>query len=348
MVYPATGQLTLTQRSLDLQGGRNRSDSVQAAGPSELPVLALPLTMAAHLRDAVGLTAGHFNGKIDRPRLYAEPLLPDALMSRCERVIPDAGDPALVAAWDFSVGTETETVHGRSANGLHGVLRQLPTRAMTGANWTGRTHSWTEAPAEYGAIQFHEDDMIDAGWSPDLTMTIPADWHSGYYALRLRATRADGVAVESYVPFFVRAPVGKPAAKVAVVAATATYLAYANQALRLDQPHAESMLEGLMTLSLDDVYLQEHRELGQSTYDTHSDGSGWCYSSAARPILNMRPCGNTFNYGNDTHLLDWLEAQGITYDVVTDEDIHHHGAQVLSPMRASSPFRIRSTSRSGC
>ncbi len=289
------------------------------------------LTIAAHLRDPDGRTTAHLNGKIDRPRLYAAPLSPEALQLLCERVVPDLADPLLVAAWDFSVGMETETIHDRSPNGLHGVLRHMPTRAMTGANWTGRTQSWTEAPDQYGAIQFHDDDMLDCGWSPDLQVTIPADWRSGFHALRLRATRQDGVAVESYVPFFVRAPIGKPRARVAVVAATATFLAYANQALRLDQTHAESMLEGLMVLSLDDVYLQEHRELGLSTYDTHSDGSGWCYSGAARPILNMRPRGNTFNYVNDTHLLDWLEAQGIEYDVVTDEDIHHHGAQVLSP-----------------
>jgi N,N-dimethylformamidase len=331
VVYPATGTLAVTQVSLDRQGGRDRSESVQAVGPTGAPHQALPLTMAAHFQDAAGLTAGHFNGKIDRPRLYAAPLSPEALQLLCERTVPDATDPNLVAAWDFSVGMNSEMIHDRSANGLHGVLRQMPTRAVTGANWTGRTQSWTEAPAEYGAILFHDDDMIDAGWTPDLALTIPADWRSGYYALRLRATRPDGAAVESYVPFFIRAPLGKPRAKLAVVASTATYLAYANQALRLDQPHAESMLEGLMVLSLDDVYLQEHRELGLSTYDTHADGSGWCYSSAARPILNMRPRGNTFNYVNDTHLLDWLEAEGIDYDVITDEDIHHHGAQTLSP-----------------
>jgi N,N-dimethylformamidase len=331
VVYPATGTLTVTQVSLDRQGGRDRSDSVQAAGPTDAPHLALPLTMAAHFQGAAGLTAGHFNGKIDRARLYAEPLSAEALQLRCERTVPDATDPNLVAAWDFSVGMNSETIHDRSANGLHGVLRQMPTRAVTGANWTGRTQSWTEAPAEYGAIQFHDDDMIDAGWQPDLGLTIPADWRSGFYALRLTATRPDGVAVESHVPFFIRAPLGKPRAKLAVVASTATFLAYANQALRLDQSHAESMLEGLMVLSLDDVYLQEHRELGLSTYDTHSDGSGWCYSSAARPILNMRPRGNTFNYVNDTHLLDWLESEGIDYDVIIDEDIHHHGAQTLSP-----------------
>jgi N,N-dimethylformamidase len=175
--------------------------------------------------------------------------------------------------------------------------------------------------------------MAEAGWSPDLQLRLPPDTRSGFWALRLRARENSPDPVESYVPFFVRAPLGKPKAKLAFVAATATFLAYANSALRLDQIHAEAMLEGLIQLSRDDVYLQEHRELGLSTYDTHADGSGWHVSTAQRPILNMRPRGNTFNYVNDTHILDWLEHHGIDYDVITDEDIHRHGAQVLSPYR---------------
>jgi N,N-dimethylformamidase len=320
------GVLRVFQVTLDRQAGRDSSASVEAEGPRATSwPSGLALTLAA------GATKGHFNGKVDRPRVYAAPLNETALRALCEVVRPDAGDPALIAAWDFSIGISGSEITDRSANGLHGRLHQLPARAMTGANWTARTHSWTEAPEEYGAIHFHDDDMADCGWSPDFSLTVPADWRSGFYALRLRAQAPDGEPVESYVPFFVRTPVGQARTRVAFVAATATYLAYANSALRLDQIHAEAMLEGLIVLSRDDVYLQEHRELGLSTYDTHSDGSGWCYSTAARPILNMRPRGNTFNYVNDTHLLDWLEAEKIDYDVITDEDIHHHGAQVLRP-----------------
>ncbi len=220
-----------------------------------------------------------------------------------------------------------------SANRLHGKLRQMPARGMTGTNWDGSSDRWTERPDQYGAIHFHSDDMADAEWTPNLDFTIPQDWRSGFYALRLRAHPPGAEAVESFVGFFVRADLAKPRAPLAFVASTATFLAYANSALRLDQVHAEAMLEGLLTLSRDDLYLQEHRELGLSTYDTHADGSGWCISSAKRPILNMRPRGNVFNYGNDTHLIDWLEETGQDYDIVTDDDIHRHGLQVLKPYR---------------
>jgi N,N-dimethylformamidase len=333
---PAAGRITLTQSSLDAQAGRDTGCTATAQAPEGIAWPAsTALTIAAHALEAGAAprTAGHFDGKIDRPRLLSAARDTPALRALAENLAPDPADPDLIAAWDFSRDMSTDTVRDLSANRLDGTLRHMPMRAATGANWDGRAVQWTEAPHLYGAVHFHSDDMHDAGWSPDLRLTIPEDWRSGFYALRLRARQGSEDPVESFVAFFVRAPLGKPRSRLAFVASTATFLAYANSALRLDQVHAEAMLEGLIALSRDDVYLQEHRELGLSTYDTHSDGSGWCYSTARRPIINMRPRGATFNYGNDTHILDWLEENGQDYDIITDDDIHHHGAQTLSPYR---------------
>jgi len=331
---PVAGRLKLIERGLDTQAGRGGNETFEAAGPSapDWPG-EVALMIAAHAAGPgeVALGAAFYDGKIDRPRLYAAALGADGLHRLCEPREPFPADPDLIGAWDFSREISSDRVLDASAHRLHGTLRQMPTRAMTGANWDGGTDRWTEAPEQYGAIHFHSDDMADAGWSPTLQMTIPRDWRSGYYALRLRATNAEGTPVESFVAFFVRAELGKPKSRLAVVASTATYLAYANSALRLDQVHAEAMLEGLLALSMDDLYLQEHRELGLSTYDTHSDGSGWSLSTARRPILNMRPRGAVFNYGNDSHLLDWLEARGQDYDIILDDDIHRHGVQALAP-----------------
>ena len=35
---------------------------------------------------------------------------------------------------------------------------------VTGWRWDGEHHAWTQAPEHYGAIHFHDDDMVDAGW----------------------------------------------------------------------------------------------------------------------------------------------------------------------------------------
>lgn len=331
----ATGTLALSQASLDRQAGRDCTATAEAIGPSGLAWPAdVPLVMAAHCTGtdlAIPRTAAHFDGKIDRPRLYASAIPAAAMRGLCESLNPAPADPKLIAAWDFSHDIPGLKALDRSANRLHASLVHLPARGVTGANWDGSAGDWRLRPEHYGAIHFCADDMADCGWTPDFTLDIPADWPGGYYALKLSAAPPGADPVESYVGFFVRTPVGRPKAKLAVLVPTATYLAYANGALRMDQVHAESMLEGLIVLSRDDLYLQEHREIGLSTYDTHADGSGWRTSTAKRPILNLRPRGATFNYGNDTHLIDWLEEKGIAYDLVTDEDMHRQGLAVLSP-----------------
>jgi N,N-dimethylformamidase len=326
-----SGTICVMVKSLDAQSGRKRSAVVEAKGPAAIQWPSeTPMVIAAHAKDTACFAA-FYDGKIDRPRLYAEALTPDALHGFCEATMVATDDPRLIGAWNFSVDIPTEIVADMSENRLHGVLRQMPARAMTGANWDASSDRWTDQPMHYGAIHFHSDDMADAEWKPSLDITVPTDWRSGFYALRLRAQPDGAESVESFVAFFVRADLGKPRSRLAFVASTATFLAYANSALRLDQVHAEAMLEGLLTLSRDDLYIQEHRELGLSTYDTHSDGSGWCISTAKRPILNTRPRGNVFNYGNDTHLIDWFEEIGQDYDIVTDDDIHRHGVAVLKP-----------------
>ena len=323
----ADSTLSVFVASRETQAGRDRSGAWTARAAAPAWPADVALTLAAHAAapgpDPHG--AFCFDGKIDRPRLYAAALDAPGLAALIAR--SSVADPALLAAWDFSDGIPTQAIRDRSAHRRDGVLRQTPTRGMTGADWDGSTERWTEVPTQYGAIHFHSDDMADAGWAPTLRFTVPKDWRSGFYALQLRADAEN--PVESYISFFVRADLAAPRARLAFVASTATFLAYANSALRLDQVHAEAMLEGLLTLSPDDVYIQSHREVGLSTYDTHSDGSGWCISTAKRPLLSFRPRGAVFNYGNDTHLLDWLEHKQIEFDVVTDEDIHRHGVRAL-------------------
>jgi N,N-dimethylformamidase len=80
--------------------------------------------------------------------------------------------------------------------------------------------------------------------------------------------------------------------------------------------------------------MQEHTEVGLSTYDTHSDGSGVRYASRLRPVLNTAPKAHLWNFNCDTRILVWLENQGIEYDVITDEDLHEEGAALLDGYRA--------------
>jgi N,N-dimethylformamidase len=204
----------------------------------------------------------------------------------------------------------------------------LPARGMKGYNWTGEVMNWREAPEQYGAIHFHDDDLYDAGWEVDFALTVPAALKSGLYAARLKAGDE-----EEYIPFVVKPAPGKEK-KVALLLPTASYLAYANIHLTTNAALAELVVGRLVELDKQSLFLNEHREYGASCYDTHSDGSGVCYSSRLRPILNMRPKhvegagglgSSLWQFNADTHITDWLEAKGHEFDVVTDEDLHYQG-----------------------
>jgi N,N-dimethylformamidase len=288
-------------------------------------------TIAAHLRSAGATrTAGHYDGKLEAPRIARGVLTPAALRALAEPRRPGEAPAELVASWDFSRGIDGLQVEDRSANRLHGRLEQLPLRGMTGAAWSGDVHDWRLDPRQYGAIHFHSDDIHDCGWPVTITLRVPAHWRSGIHALRLRppATK-DQSHDETFVTFFVTPAAGAPKAPLVVLAATMTYLAYANSALRLYAVHFEALTERLLALTGDDVYLQEHPELGQSTYDHHVDGSGRAYSSWRRPVLNMRPRATPGNLVIDSHFIDWLEERGIAYDLITDVELDREGAGAL-------------------
>ena len=214
------------------------------------------------------------------------------------------------------------------------MLVNVPTRAVVGARWSGAEMCWRHAPRDYAAIHFHADDLGDCGWQTDFTFEVPPDLPSGAYALHLSC--AGG---EDRIPFYVLPPRGTARAPVAFLASTFTYQAYANHARGNADADYRARVEawGAYPHNPDDYPIY-----GRSTYNKHPDGSGIAFSSRLRPILTMRPGFLTFNdargsglrhYPADTHLLAWLEAKGIAFDVITDEDLHEEGVGLLAPYR---------------
>ena len=302
-----------------------------------------PFAMAAgfsHTDGERSVFHHHYNGKIDRPRLANRALDATAMATfRAYRPGPDQ-TAAAVGWWDLAAGMATTAITDLSAHRLHGETVHLPTRAMTGHNWTGHTLCAHGAPEEYGAIHFHDDDLYDSGWDVAFELRVPRRLRSGVYAARLGATSGGKAGkVEDYIPFFVRPARGKPTARVAYLAETATYMAYANFNV-LHAPESEPWASRLLVIYPDNLLAYQHDEWGKSLYETHSDGSGIAFSSRLRPITNMRPKHNSpFGlYGSslrefcaDTHLTDWLEAEGHAYDVITDEDLDAEGLELLRP-----------------
>jgi N,N-dimethylformamidase len=336
-----SGEIRLVQEPLIAYGKvDSRAEVTEVTKLKCQQVSGTALIFAAH---AVGDTgkqlacAGHYNGKIDRPRLVNRALARLEMEQLRSHEIPPALIPAVIGAWDFSKEITTEKIIDTSPHRHHGETINLPARAMTGFNWTGEEMCWRHKPEHYGAIHFHDDDLYDSGWEVDFSFTVPTGLKSGLYAAHVE-TEDD----EDFIPFVIKPERGKPSSKLVFVLPTASYLAYANEHMATDAPLAEHLTGQIAVFQPADVFLNEHREYSGSCYDSHSDGSGVCYSSRLRPILTMRPKYQSWLGGKgsslwqlnaDTHIIDWLEAMQFDYDCITDEDLHNEGYQAISSYR---------------
>jgi N,N-dimethylformamidase len=266
----------------------------------------------------------HFTGRLEDP----------AVLAGFQAALAEDALPAPLALWDFSKGIATQEIRDAGPQACHGHLVNVPTRAVCGARWSGRETNWRHAPRDYAAIHFHADDLGDCGWATDFEFEVPHDLPSGAYALRLGCA-----AGWDRLPFYVLPKRGTARPKVVFLAATFTYQAYANHARgNADAAYKDRVAAwGAYPHNADDWPLY-----GRSTYNRHPDRSGIAFSSRLRPVLTMRPGYLTFNdakgsglrhYPADSHILAWLEAKGIAFDIVTDEDLHREGAALLAPYR---------------
>lgn len=279
-------------------------------------------TYAASATSAFSRATNFFNGRIDSP------------------TISTAATNKVLAKYDFSANIPDDTILDVSGNKADGVLVNAPTRAITGHDWDGSEPDWTKAKYGYGAIHFHEDDLDDAAWETDFTVMVPAGSRSGIYAVEVKSSNGK---TSDMIVFMVRptpettAAVG---AKVALVLSTFTYLAYANE--KLGDPGRPALVDvgpgfdASSTPRTEDFNRMIRRQdLGSSNYDVHRDGSGVIFSSAKRPILNLRPGYVMWAFDRprelsaESMMIGFLERRGIPYDVLTDHDLHFDGVAAL-------------------
>ncbi len=333
------GEARVWQRAQPSYPGASRPVTAKGRASWQPAPGASYLALAAALEPAgSGRTLGgaNYNGKIEAPRVFERALTLEEAALADARPLEEA---ALVAAWDFALDTSTDRFRDLGPHRLDGRLVNLPARAMKGHGWTGEVYDWKQAPDQYGAIHFHDDDLYDCAWEPDFTLEVPADAPSGIYAARVRSGED-----EDRIPFVVRPRRGTASADALVLLPSASYLAYANEhAAAEGGGYLQALSNHLPALSAQDLLLGERPDLGYSLYDVHSDGSGVCYSSRLRPILNLAP-GVTnawvgpagtypWQFNADLPLIDWLDEMGIGYDVATDEDLEAEGLGLLERYR---------------
>ncbi len=307
VVTVEASRITIEQSTL----GRVKTNGRTVCQPcdNELAVSGFPV-VAARLCD--GLASQHFNGKIEAPAIIV--------------------DDQTVAKWDFSRDITSTT--GVATVGPDLSLINFPARAMTGSRWDGSEMNWNHKPAHYTAIHFHEDDIYDFGWKTSFTFTIPADMPSGAYVMRLKCG-----AHEDAIAFFVCPPLGRPKAKLCVLISTFTYTIYGNHARPDYDPSWCARMDAWKAYPHNPA---QYPHYGLSTYNYHSDGSGICHASHRRPLFNLRPgyltfgatpCSGLRHFQADSHLISWLHAKGIDYDLITDRELHRDGVAAIEGYR---------------
>lgn len=247
---------------------------------------------------------GDFDGKIARPRLVVD----DTTMW-----------------WDLSQDIGGRAIIDGSRHHRHGELHQLPARAVTGPTWDGSHQRWCDNPGQWDAVHFHKDDLYDAEWVTTATLELPDDLPSGIYAFRIETEHGD-----DRVPFFVRPAKDAAAGDIALLLSSATYLAYANHRMLFE---GVDFIRARHRLRPEHEYVRDHPELGRSMYEKHPDGSGVMFSSRHRPVLNLRPGADGWNFTPDTDINAFLDHLDVGHDIITDEDVHHDGFAALAPYR---------------
>ncbi len=273
------------------------------------------VVVAASLTD--GQYQDHYNGKLEAPGI---------------RTMNPHLDRAWSLSWDFARNMHSGTIDDNEARNLPLTLHNHPTRAMTGSLWSGDEMCWRHAAAQYAAIHFHDDDLVDFRWQDTFSFTIPDDMPSGVYVMRV----SDGEH-EDALPIFVCAPTGRPGNRICMLVPTFTYAIYGNHARPDWHAGWQQRIKDWNTYPYNPA---QYPGYGLSTYNYHSDGSGICHASHLRPLFNLRPGYNTFgeshcsglrHFQADSHLWAWLDAMKLGFDVITDRELHDKGVDCIAP-----------------
>ena len=252
------GDLTLTQTPRAPLGDAGEARTKAPRPPAGAPEVFL----AALPSEGDGTGRLHYNGKLERPAIRRP-----------------APSNATLAAWDFSIGIPTQSAIDTGPHAAHARLLNLPTRAMTGSNWTGAVHDWKAAPDQYGAIHFHDDDQGPLGWSESVCLSVPPDWPSGFYAAHI-----SNDAGEDYIPFIVRPR--QPQAEVALLVPTFSYQVYG---CFVRPGRGAEIAERAAAWGALRETPDMNPQFGLSCYNEHSDGSGVSLVTQFRPMLDTRP-----------------------------------------------------------
>jgi hypothetical protein len=170
-------------------------------------------------------------------------------------------------------------------------------------------------------------DAAGCDWPASITITVPAEWRSGFHHVRLRAHGAPDDRAVGDACFVVRAPIGAPSARALVVIATNTYNAYNSwggrslytgaREVSYRRPFGRGMIDRLHTE-------RDDRKSRPVRWDEEPDTDGEIYQRYRHQhgYPGYMSSAGWFTY--ERRFVEWAEAQGLVFDSAVSTDLEQH------------------------
>ena len=310
-----------------------RRDAVSDVAAPETEADLLIAALAAAPGDETPFRAC-FNGKIDRPRVYARALSEDEI-DAIERGDEVPGDVA--AAWDFAAtpfGSPSPIPGPMGSTRRSSTTR--PARSPTTPGTPPRRASRRIPSITRRSTSMTTTSTMRAG-RPISCTTCPATCRAastlrGSGARRTKRTTCRSSSVRAW-----RTPRGHPLPVPHLHLHGLRQRTLPRPGFRPvgsgERPSGGALAPGCLHGQASE------RSSDPSTYDAHTDGSYCCTVSRLKPVLNLSPkltaywSGAGRHFGAEMYLVDWLDRKGFSFDVATDEDLDAEGAALLAPYR---------------
>ncbi len=287
-----------------------------------------PLRLGAYGEN--GQTSHFLDGDLAMPVIYDRGLTADEIHARYKTQALEPPDiDGVLGCWPLweEQGDQIEDV---SVYRRHGQIINCATWMIGGPSFNHDSvprfgHYDPEEDTRRGhGLRFASDDLYDCGWGVSHTYRIPEDAKPGIYVGRIRFG-ADFEYIYD-VTFVVRKAPSRPKAKMLVLCATSTWLAYNASSFAMNNTSTE--------------YRQFWGTSGRE--NSHPDAPAYsCYRSHrhgqptskmglrtpwpdAQPYVLYSPQNIGYSHlmrgERFTHI--WLDQHGYDYDVTTDFDLH--------------------------
>jgi hypothetical protein len=285
-----------------------------------------PLRIGAAGKD--GMAAAFLDADIAMPAIYGKALAAAEIQSRfASQGLVRPTHPELLACWPLDE-ERGDRVADSSAHGRDGRIINHGTWMIGGPAFDANVPRFgnydpAKDPRRGHGLRLASDDLFDCRWKSTHELRVPLHARSGIYCGRI-LFQADGKPRIYHTVFIVRKAAARPKAPIAFLCSTNTWKAYSAT------PFC-TLWNGLKkSIGNNGLENSPGNPPAFCLYRPHHGGQGTYLTGFRMPWPVVGPYSlmgpEEWDYSHlcrqDRFTQTWLEAQGYTFDVLSDTDLH--------------------------